>query len=314
MVWLVGTGLMGIEYAKVLNALGVQYVAIGRGNQSASRFEQVVCHDVIRGGIDEFLSNCPKLPSAVIVAVGIESLSETCVKVIKYGVKNILLEKPGIGWMEEIDHLVEVANENAAKVLLAYNRRFYASVLEAEKIIDADGGISSFSFEFTEWSHMIAPLNKSEVEFQNWFMGNSSHVVDTAFFLGGYPSSMTSFYTGANKLDWHTTSSIFAGAGISQSGALFNYQANWNAPGRWAIELLTEKHRLYLKPMEALQIQNIGSVAVNPVEIDDYLDREFKPGFYREAKAFIECDFSRFCTIQEQKNHIDNYYRKMCGY
>ena len=57
---------------------------------------------------------------------------------------------------------------------------------------------------------------------------------------------------------------------------LFSYQANWNAPGRWGIEILTSQHRLYLRPMEKLQIQNTGSVDISEVEIDDQLDKEFK--------------------------------------
>ena len=70
--------------------------------------------------------------------------------------------------------------------------------------------------------------------------------------------------------------------------ALFSYHANWEAPGRWSVEILTPKHRLYFKPMETLQIQEIGSVAVNPVQIDDTLDKEFKPGLYLQVKSFLD--------------------------
>ena len=63
--------------------------------------------------------------------------------------------------------------------------------------------------------------------------------------------------------------------------------------------------------MEKLQIQDIGSVAINPVEIDDHLDVEFKPGFYLETKAFLEDDVSRLCSIKEQRLHIINIYNKI---
>lgn len=312
MIWLVGVGLMGVEYAKVLNSINADYMAIGRGSESAKKFEEEVSHCCIQGGLSSLLESFPEIPEAAIVAVGIEALSSTCIKLLEYGVKKILLEKPGIGWNSEIEGLVSLANQKEVDVVLAYNRRFYSSLLKAEEIINEDGGVSSFNFEFTEWSHVIAPLKKTKVEHHTWFLCNSTHVIDTAFFLGGWPKEMTCFHKGG--LEWHPSGSIYSGAGISESDALFSYQANWEAPGRWVVEILTKKHRLYFKPMETLQIQNIGSVNVDSVEIDDHLDREFKPGLYLQTKAFLDGDFSRFCTIEQQKRHIEKVYNKMSGY
>ncbi|WP_300730465.1 gfo/Idh/MocA family oxidoreductase [uncultured Rikenella sp.] len=314
MIWIIGTGLMGIEYAKVLNAIGVEYTAIGRGELSASAFEKQTGHQAIRGGLTAYLATRPAVPQQAIVAVGIEALTDTCIELLGYGVKHILQEKPGIGWMSEIRRLDEAVNRAGADVVLAYNRRFYSSVLAAEKIIAEDGGVSSFNFEFTEWSHTIAPLPKTKVEHQTWFMGNSSHVIDTAFFLGGQPKELTAYHGGENVLTWHPSGSKYAGAGITNNGALFSYQGNWTAPGRWVIEMLTRKHRLYFKPMETLQIQEIGSVAVNPVEIDNRLDVDFKPGFYLQTQAFLAGDYTRFCTVAQQKEHIERYYKAMSGY
>lgn len=314
MIWLIGTGLIGIEYAKVLEALNKEFIAIGRGEQSATMFEKKTGHQVIRGGLGCFLKTRPVLPEAVIVAVGIEALTTTCIELLHYGVKKILQEKPGVGWIGEINQLADETQKAQADVLLAYNRRFYSSVLKAEEIIKEDGGVSSFNFEFTEWSHTIASLHKPIVTHHSWFMANSSHVIDIAFFLGGEPKELCAFHTGENKQSWHPSGSVYAGAGRSMQGALFSYQANWNAPGRWVVEILTEKHRLYFKPLEILQIQNLGSVTVNPVDIDNHLDSEFKPGFYLQVKKFLKNDYSRFCSIEEQKNHINKYYRLMSGY
>lgn len=314
MIWLIGVGAIGIEYAKVLDALNIEYIAIGRGELSALKFEQTTGHAVVRGGLHSFLKDAPKKPDAAIVAVGIESLTSTCIALLQYGVKDILQEKPGIGWIHEIDEIVAQAEDNSANVMLAYNRRFYSSVYKAEELIRKDGGVSSFTFEFTEWSHVVASLQRPQVVLNTWFMGNSSHVIDTAFFLGGFPSKISVFHSGENLQTWHPSGSIYGGAGISDIGAIFSYHANWNAPGRWSVEILTTKHRYYLKPMETLQVQDIGSMAINPVDFDNSLDIAYKPGFYLQTKAFIEKDYSRFCTIQMQKKHIEDVYIKMSGY
>lgn len=314
MIWLIGVGNMGREYAKVLSALNCTYTAIGRGDQSAATFEKHTNHPAIPGGLDKFLSSGPAIPTAAIVAVGIDQLAATATKLMDYGVRKILLEKPGIGALHEINTLCEQAQHSGSTVVLAYNRRFYSSIFKAEEIIANDGGIVSFNFEFTEWTHAIDPHQYSQVTCRHWLLGNSSHVIDTAFFLGGEPERLSCYTTGAGALNWHPNATIFAGAGITERGALFNYGAAWQSPGRWVIEILTHKHRLYFKPMETLQIQEIGSVAVNPVEIDNRLDIDFKPGFYLQTQAFLAGDYTRFCTVAQQKDHIERYYKAMSGY
>lgn len=307
-VWLIGTGLIGVEYSKVLDALQTDHIIIGRGEASASEFEKLrPGKKVIRGGIDNYLTKKPELPDCAIVAVGFHELYEVTKALIQYGVKRIFVEKPGADTTERVVELNTLAKTNDAKIFLAYNRRFYASLLKAEEIIKEDGGISSFNFEFTEWLQLFDAA-KSSITLKDIFWGNSGHVLDTAFFLGGEPKEM-SCYT--KKGETETFPKIFSGAGVSDKGALFSYQANWDAPGRWVVEILTPKHRLYFKPMETLQIQELRSVKVLPVEIDDSLDKEFKPGFYLETKAFLEENDARLCTIEHQVRRVDTVFHKI---
>ncbi len=102
-LWLIGTGLMAKEYARVLNQLGVKFLAIGRGDESARAFEEEFNVTVERGGLQAFLNHTPKLPKKVIVTVGIEALAETTELLLDFGVVDILLEKPGIGYPREIN-------------------------------------------------------------------------------------------------------------------------------------------------------------------------------------------------------------------
>lgn len=310
-IWLIGTGIMAKEYAKILNALNKPFITIGRGEQNAILFENEFKTIVHKGGILNFLKTSPKLPSKVIVAVGIEALSETTKLLLDYGVLEILLEKPGIGYPKEIIELNKKIS-NQAKVVLAYNRRFYSSVRKARELIDEDGGVQSFFFEFTEWSHAIKDLIKHPAEHKNWFLGNSTHVIDTAFYLCGKPKEISTYYNGS--LDWHPSSSNFAGSGVTNKNALFSYIANWQAPGRWAIEIMTSKHRFILKPMEKLFIQEIGSVQVAPVDLgEEQIDIEFKPGLYLQTVEFLNGNYQDFCDVKEQFEMMI-IYLKMSGY
>lgn len=310
MIWIIGAGTIAQEYAKVLTALGFQFQMIGRGEEKARQVEEALGYKVIRGGLDSFLESAPEVPEAAIVATNLGSLAPNTIALLNYGVKRILCEKPGFLYPEECEKVAALAKEKNAELYLAYNRRFFSSVLKAQEIITEDGGVTSFNFEFTEWGHVIAKYDKPQAELHNWFFANSSHVVDLAFFLGGEPIQMDCHTSG--ELSWHKPSA-FVGSGVSDKGALFSYQANWAAPGRWGVEILTAQHRLYLRPMESLQIQNLGSVAVNPVEIDDHLDKEFKPGFFLETKAFLEGEDSRLCGIKEQEMHLNLVYNRILG-
>jgi len=315
LVWLVGAGNMAIDYIKVLQALNKEIIVIGRGEENCKHIEATFGINAIPGGITDFLNTNPELPSKVIVAVNMSQLQTTTIALLDYGVKDILVEKPGVANHDELDDLCSLAEQKEANILLAYNRRFYASVIKAMEIIEEDGGLSSFNFEFTEWSHIVKDLKKDPVEHQNWFLGNSTHIVDIAFFIGGKPIQMQAYTAGQNELPWHKASAVFSGAGITEKQALFSYAANWQAPGRWSMEFLTKKHRLIFRPIEKLQIQRIGSVKQEELEGVDYtLDNQFKPGLFLQTKAFLENDFDRFCNLSEQKEMIKEIYLNMSNY
>lgn len=311
---LVGVGAISHDYIKILNDLGCKYVVVGRSQENVQKFTEATGIAAVAGGIELFLSDNKIKIDAAIVAVGVEALAGATKSLLQHGIKNILVEKPGGSGMEEIVQLSELAKQKNANVFLAYNRRFYASVIHAKNKITEDGGVSSFNFEFTEWSHIIEKLEKPSVVLQNWVLSNSSHVIDTAFYLGGKPKEL-SVYTQKGNLTWHPNSSVFSGAGISEKGALFSYQANWQAPGRWSVEMLTKNHRFILRPMEKLQIQKTGSVAIEMVEGIDYLlDEKYKPGLFLQVKSFLTGEHSNFCTIHQQKEAVLNYYMKIAGY
>jgi predicted dehydrogenase len=309
-IWLVGAGHMAVDYSKVLKALGVNFEVIGRGVESAKEFYEKTGLEVRQGGLENWLGRL-EIPQQAIVAVGVEQLAEVAGKLLEKGVKKMLLEKPGGLTAEEIGILADRAKERKAKIFIAYNRRFYASTIKAQQIIEEDGGVVSFAFEFTEWSHEIEKLDKPKEVKAAWFLANSSHVVDLAFFLGGAPKKMTSYTAGS--LSWHPAASVFAGAGESEKNALFTYHADWEAPGRWGVEIMTRKHKLIFRPMEQLQIQNKGSIAINNAELDKHLEVELKPGLYLEVKAFLNDEKLRLCSINEQRDRI-KYYCQMANY
>lgn len=302
-ILLVGAGSMAAEYAKVLQSLGIKFNVIGRGSRSADAFATKTGVKVFAGTLAEYVAT-NGIPTAAIVAVSQDQLANVTIQLMELGARNILVEKPAGLNASQVRTLNQQAKTYEAKIFVAYNRRFYASVIKAADIIKDDGGVRSFHFEFTEWSHTIEKLEHAPGVLENWFFANSSHVIDTAFFLGGYPSKMSCY--AKCGLGWHK-SAIYSGAGVSTKGALFSYHANWCAPGCWMIEIMTKKHRLVFKPLEKLQIQQIGSLTTDFVDIDDAVDVNYKPGYFRQVEAFLGGEDENLLRIDKHVENLEFY-------
>ena len=255
-LWLIGAGPMARDYARVLEALDVQFEVIGRGVDSASDFTREVGRRVRIGGLAHALRTATA-PDKAIIATDVIGLASAATQLLHAGVKHILIEKPGGLNLSEIESLNELAETLNALVFVGYNRRFYNSVRMARDIINDDGGVLSAQFEFTELSHKVATLPKSVDSKERWVIGNSSHVIDLVFDLVGRPNNWRCWHAGS--LAWHPASARFAGAGITEKNVMFSYLADWEAPGRWGIELLTRTSRIILRPMEVLQVVPLGS-------------------------------------------------------
>ena len=142
-VWLLGSGDMAVEYSRVLSEIGIDFITIGRSKKSGFQYSQRTGFKTYTGGLPKFLKTKPVLPKFAIIAVSIESLSSVCETLIELGVENILLEKPGVGEINEIDSLIRKSRLSKSNILLAYNRRFYSSVKYAKNQIVRDGGVFS---------------------------------------------------------------------------------------------------------------------------------------------------------------------------
>jgi predicted dehydrogenase len=310
---LVGAGNMTKEYLKVLNSLDISPIVVCRSKSTAKSFFEHTGHKAIHGGIRAYLESSSIFPKSAIVTVSVENLTDVTLDLLEFGIKKILIEKPASLYLKGIKKIKEVSKKKKANCYVAYNRRFYASTQKAKKIIQADGGVISFNFDFTEKSEIIKPLKKGKKVKERWFLSNSSHVVDLAFFLGGKPKKIETFTEGSGRLSWHPVSSVFCGSGVTEEKALFSYFANWVGPGGWGISLTTRKNTLILKPLEELRVLTQEDANLKVLKIDDELDKKYKPGLYKQVEAFIYEDKTDLCSISSQVEAM-NIFKKISNY
>ncbi|MEE4016075.1 Gfo/Idh/MocA family oxidoreductase [Roseibium sp. FZY0029] len=305
-ILLVGAGLMAQAYAKVLLAQNLSIVVLGRGEVSARAFEAACGVPVFTGELDTLLQKYQTVPHTAIVAVSAQNLYQVSRQLLSAGCNRLLVEKPAGLTLDEVCHLSDECAQTHAEMYVAYNRRFYASTAAARAGIIADGGPLSVKFDFTEASRRIEVLSKPAAEFESWFFGNSTHVIDLAFFLGGTPSELLGKRLG--QLSWHSEGAVFTGHGKTVNNALISYHANWLAPGRWGVEIMTRERRYVLQPMEQLFIQEHTSFSLTQADIDDSLDKQFKPGLYKQVEAFLNNENDdRLLSIEEHAKLFRSY-------
>lgn len=311
-ILLIGTGPMAVDYCKVCLALNIPLTVIGRGANSAKLFFENTGIQAVIGGVETYLNdNKLSKESYVIIATGTENLMSVLKQVVQAGARKVLIEKPAAISIEELLENEDFFSDFDCDIFIAYNRRFYASVIEAKRLIEEDGGLQSMHFEFTEWAHKIEPLQKAAGVKENWFFANSTHVVDLAFYIGGKPTNWNCFSKGGD-LSWHKKTN-FSGAGITDKEVIFSYLSNWESAGRWAIELLTNKRRIYLKPLEGIEIQLKGTIALEKHSFDDKKDQDFKPGLYKQLDAFWTNDLKSLCSLSEHILNAKDNYLKILG-
>jgi len=304
-ILLVGAGKMGMEYAKVLTALNQPYHIFTKTEKTALNFKTLVGEEPSFGDLDNFLSDKPVYEKAI-VAVSIENMKEVALILITHGVKEILLEKPGALNCNELNEVMSASQHYDCKLYIGYNRRFYESVYKLLTYVTKDNPVLSIHFNFTELGKLIENNKISKEVKKNWVVANSSHVIDLSFFIaGGEPQSIHSYSTGG--LAWHPAASIFSGSGVTTNQILFSYHANWNSPGRWGIEVMTDQYKFILQPLEKLYMMRHNSYDVEEVKLLNNLDIEFKPGIFKQVQSFLT-DKINLVKVSEQIENIRKIY------
>lgn len=308
---IVGSGQMARDYSLVIKDLKKSFFVVGNSERSTKLFTSEIGIEAISGGIENFLDQNSSVPKLAIVCTPVETLYDVTNSLLDSDVEDILIEKPGPLYLNELKELSNKASRLNKNVFIAYNRRFYESILKLEDLL-VEETLIGVNFELTEWSHTIDTTLLNEVTLQHWFISNTSHVVDLVMHIAGPIKELSSYSSG--KLDWHKAASRFSGSGFTSRNILISYSGYWDGPGRWSIDFITKENRYILRPLERLQHQKIGSIDILPVDGIDYsLEENFKPGLYKQVFSFMAKDYSKFCTLEEQISSL-KIYNKMAGY
>lgn len=296
----VGVGKMGVAHLQALAYLEPDALA---GWAPSDRRRQMVesagaefFHGPLELALDAFS------PTHVVIASPVETLAPIALRLIDAGVRSLLVEKPVVLNREQGLELTAAVNKSGVSLSVGYNRRFYASIRTALKLIaDAGEEIESVIFEFNEVIRdPLGPPGHAPAVQNRWLIANSLHVIDSALHPVGHPIPSQSSFFRSGGLVWHPAGGIFSGAGVTTLGKPFSYHANWASPGRWGFEWVSKSARFQFRPLERLSMMRIGSFEWEEVPLIDALDQRFKPGVYLQDKAFLYGDERHKLVTLEQ--------------
>jgi len=252
---------------------------------------------------------------SAIVAVTQDALPEVAEQALKAGAARVLLEKPGALSSGRLQALAQQFASRGAAGWVAFNRRFFPSVEIVRRSIKADGGAASCLFEITEIEERV--LAERELKhlpdrvLERWGLANSVHVIDLAFHLVGFPARLAPLRSG--RLPWHEAGAVFAGSGLSDSGALLTYVGNWSGAGRWRLEAVTTERRLVLCPLEMVTQQTKGSFDLVPIQVPAERDG-VKPGVAPMIAEFLGLSATRLLPRLEETVHTLRFAESIFGY
>lgn len=282
-VTLIGYGPMGQAYHKALTNLGAGSLTIcaRRPETLASIKEPTV--RTVAGGFEK-LSKENAADDLAVIAVPVTDLVPAVEWCLKLGYKNILCEKPVSLWSSDIKKLADKA-AGKASVWCAFNRLAYPSFLEARKRLADDGGATSCVYNFTELVDRIDFSHYDPHVVARWGVANSLHVMSLAHGLIGWPEIWEPLRSG--ELPWHSTGSLFMGAGKSNTDVLFSYHADWGSAGRWGVEVYSHKAAYRLVPLEKVFMKKTSLAEWEEIPVTAAF-ADTKPGFAEQTAAALD--------------------------
>lgn len=308
MILIVGSGLIAEEYINILKDINKEFEVIGNTQKKCNYISNKYNITCYSGGVENF--KFKDYYQNIIIATPVTFLFEhlkICIERCKF-LKNIFIEKPGCMYDSQIKEIIEMKDK--INVYIAYNRRFFSSLLKCKEIINTDK-INRAELEINEYNmHINKNIFTKEV-LNNWFNCMTSHVVDMFFFIIGKPKEFKNSDHLSDKLEWHTRSSSFIGEGITNNDIKFKYFGDWNKNNKWKIKLFLKSGNIIeFQPLEKLKIIDKGKITI--INEDKY-DINFKSGYYRQLLSFLT-NKKNLKTIEEQYYDYINIYNKISNY
>lgn len=308
-VLVIGAGWMARQYALALSRMKIRDVTIvSKSKDKVSQLCSEFGFHPFVGGYEKLIPEVKKM-DLTIVATPVHYLLPAATLAAKFGQQNILIEKPGSLYHQELGSAAKSLKK--MRVRVAYNRLVYPNFHKLKQLVDSEGGITSCKFTFTEWVHTIDFSKESRDVYSRWGIANSLHVIAMAFELVGMPKEISARQHGG--FDWHPSGSVFVGSGVTDRDIPFSYHADWSSAGRWSVEVMTKENIYRLMPLEDLYACKKGSNNWEKVPFDVAFP-DVKQGIAEEVAAMLDNSLDLDLVSLEKAAAFNKVAEEIFGY
>ena len=290
----IGYGYMGRQYVEALKALGVKQIRVcSRSEAPLKELQNLDGIATFAGGYTRL--DAEPLPGELgIVATPTSDLIAATKHLVARGFRNLLIEKPVSLCSEPIWELSGTLKKHGVTAACGYNRVAYPSFLEAKYESEQAGGITSCTYNFTEFVDSVCPEEHPDDEMARWGIANSLHVMSMAHGLIGMPKSWNGYKNGS--ISWHPTGSVFVGSGMSEREVPFSFHADWGSKSRWSVEVHTSSSSFRLCPLENLFVRTSAKSEWEEVPLVAFAP-EVKAGVVEQVAAMLNNDIRQFVPL-----------------
>lgn len=310
----VGYGNMGREFVKALQSLGIKRIWVcRRSKEFPPELKSCGQITVVTGGYQQ-LKRRPGPGELAIIATPVADLIPAAYQLRELGYRKVLIEKPISLRAKELRAFASEFGDGQITVRCGYNRAAYPALLELKHRAGEEGGITSCTYTFTEFTNRIDPKAYPDEESRRWGIANSLHVMSMAHALIGMPKHWNA-HRGGRAVAWHPAGSVFVGSGISEQGIPFAYHADWGSTGRWSVEAHTKAASYRLCPLEQLLVRRSFKEDWQEVTISAFA-AEVKVGFVEQVASMLKEEIASKIPLLtlEQACRLTEFGEEVFGY
>jgi predicted dehydrogenase len=278
---IIGYGKIGARHHQVFDALGAKIIASCNRSEAGRNRAKEAGIEKTYGSYQDMLEK--ERLDGIICSTSLFNNYEVAKELIPYGIP-MLLEKPPGTSIEELDALIVLQEEYNTSVMLATNRIWYSVLYEAIRDI---GGRDKIQGVHVMWSENPKQLKEKrgftdkQVKTRNF--SNSIHGLSILQFLCGTLAEFASVgHRGKGQFDWNMNLQ-----GISDRGTIGQFTSSWSTILPWRLTFYGNQNIYDFTPLEQCVCTNLNTREKYEIKGADF-DKAFKPGFYMQAKHFLE--------------------------
>ncbi len=284
-VAVMGAGYTAREHIRALGDIsGVEVAAIH--SRTRQRAEALA----VEFGIPAVCDSIPEVyerSRAALVIVTVPELAANAVAKASFAFPwTVVMEKPPGYNLDDALDIQRAAEDRKCRVLVALNRRFLATTLQAKAELDRTSAPRFIKVQDQQSQSAALAGGKPAEVVRHYMYANSIHTIDYLRVFGRGNITVVD-----PILRWDPEHPGVVVCRIEfDSGDVGLYEGIWHGPGPWAVTVTVPEKRWEMRPLEQLTTQELGGrpQSADPSFVDpNSWDRNFKPGFRLQAEAMV---------------------------